>query len=79
MNYGDVESVKYAELLSTDFNKLDTIPYFKITWKTALDVEQRKDFETRLANWLAFKINQNQVKVDIIAEEKFETTESNLN
>jgi uncharacterized hydrophobic protein (TIGR00271 family) len=79
LNYGDVESVKYAELLSTDFNKLDTIPYFKITWKTALDVEQRKDFETRLANWLAFKINQNQVKVDIIAEEKFETTESNLN
>ncbi|GGE18895.1 DUF389 domain-containing protein [Psychroflexus salis] len=70
LNYGDVANVEYAELLSTDFNKLDTVPYFKIKWKTPLEKEEKQDFEKRLSDWLAFKIKQGKVKVDI------ETTET---
>lgn len=66
LNYGDVANVEYAELLSTDFNNVDTIPYFKITWKTALEQNQKNDFENKLANWLSFKLNQKKVKVDIV-------------
>lgn len=66
LNYGDVANVEYAELLSTDFNNVDTIPYFKITWKTNLALEEKTDFEEKLANWLSFKLKQNKVKVDIV-------------
>lgn len=68
LNYGDVANVEFAELLSTDFNKLDTIPYFKITWKTELDKEHKDDFEKKLSNWLSFKLKQDKVKVDIVEE-----------
>lgn len=66
LNYGDVANVEYGELLSTDFNNVDTIPYFKITWKTNLALEEKTDFEDKLANWLSFKLKQNKVKVDIV-------------
>jgi hypothetical protein len=66
LNYSQVENVEFAELLSTDFNKLDTIPYFKITWKEPLEVSERKDFEEKLSAWLSFKLKQKKVNVDII-------------
>lgn len=66
LNYRDVVNVEFAELLSTDFNKLDTVPYFKITWKQNLDASERKDFESKLSDWLSFKLKQKKVKVDIV-------------
>ena len=29
----DIESVSYANVISTDFYNTDTIPTFKVTWK----------------------------------------------
>lgn len=68
LNYGDVANVEFAELLSTDFNKLDTVPYFKITWKNPMEADEKRDFETKLSNWLSFKLKQKKVKVDIIEQ-----------
>lgn len=68
LNYGDVAHVEYAELLSTDFTNLDTIPYFKITWKTPLEASEKIGFENKLGKWLSFKMKQPKVKVDIVEE-----------
>ncbi|MGM0636447.1 MAG: DUF389 domain-containing protein, partial [Bacteroidota bacterium] len=65
LNYENAKQVKYGEMHSTDFNQIDTIPYFEIKWTENLEANQRKELENKLAKWLSFKTNQDNVKVEI--------------
>jgi len=65
LNYDKVESVSYAEMFTARNNKIDTIPSFRLSWNDKITYEEKIDFEKRLANWLAFKIEAKKVEVEI--------------
>lgn len=65
LNYPDVRKISYGDVISTDFNKIDTIPIFNLTWSFELSESEKLSFEDKLANWLAFKLKQRIVEVAI--------------
>lgn len=65
LNYEKVEDVAYAEMFIARNNDLDTVPSFKLTWNDDMTLEDKKTFENRLSNWLAYKIKAKKVDVEI--------------
>jgi hypothetical protein len=65
INYPDVRKISYGDVISTDFNRIDTIPKFNLTWNFELTENEKLSFEDKLANWLAFKLKQKKVEVNI--------------
>ncbi len=68
LNYPQAGRVKYGEMLSTEFNGTDTLPYFQIKWKSALEETERIEFEQKLEKWLSFKLKKDQIQVEIVEE-----------
>lgn len=65
LNYEKVESVSFAEMYISKNNKIDTIPSFRLEWNDEITFDEKLIFEKRLANWLAFKIEAENVEVEI--------------
>lgn len=68
LNYPDVRKISYGDIISTDFNRIDTIPKFSLTWRFELSESERFTYEGKLSNWLAFKLKQQKVEVQIEAK-----------
>lgn len=66
INYPEVSQVSYADVISTDFNQLDTIPNFYLQWSGELTEEQSNKSKKKLEDWLAFKLKQDRVEVRIV-------------
>ena len=65
LNYDKVESVSFAEMFVSKNDKIDTIPSFRLEWNDEITYEEKRIFENRLANWLAYKIEAKKVEVEI--------------
>ncbi len=52
----NIKSLRYANTLVSNFNKIDTILYFEVIWKESIEDGKRMQDETELRNWLALKI-----------------------
>jgi uncharacterized hydrophobic protein (TIGR00271 family) len=65
LNYGKVTSVAYAEMLLDNDLKVDTIPTFKVSWNGELSYAEKLQFEKKLSDWLAFKMDLQKIDVDI--------------
>jgi len=65
LNYGKVTDVAYAEMIYDNDLKIDTIPTFRVTWDGDLSYNEKLEFEKKLADWLAFKIDTEKIDVDI--------------
>lgn len=65
LNYNKVNRVSFADMLIFKDGKTDTIPSFRLTWDEKLTYADKKTFENRLSNWLAYKINAKNVEVEI--------------
>jgi len=59
----DIESVSYANVISTDFYNTDTIPTFKVTWKKNSKEKSKASENIRLQNWLRKKMKNEKVIV----------------
>ena len=59
----DIESVSYANVISTDFYNTDTIPTFKVTWKKNSKEKIKASENIRLQNWLRKKLKNEKVIV----------------
>jgi nitrogen fixation-related uncharacterized protein len=65
LNYGMVTDVAYAEMLYDNNSKVDTIPTFRVSWNGELTYSEMLQFEEKLSKWLAFKIDVENIDVDI--------------
>jgi uncharacterized hydrophobic protein (TIGR00271 family) len=65
LNYGKVTDVAFAEMLYDNNSTIDTIPTFKVSWDGALSYAEKLEFEKRLSDWLAYKIDVEKIDVDI--------------
>ena len=66
-NYDNLERLGYAYLISTDFNKTDSIPLFEVTWKKeAKRAETVKDMN-KLQSWLRLRLNNEKIQIKEMA------------
>ncbi|RRO25170.1 DUF389 domain-containing protein [Flavobacteriaceae bacterium 14752] len=65
LNYEKVTDVAYAEMFIARNDVLDTVPSFRLTWKAEMTLADKKIFENRMSNWLAYKIKAKKVDVEI--------------
>ncbi len=59
----DVKGVSYYNILHTNFKKIDTVPYFIISWKEEIDSVKKNQEIKRYKNWLISKLKSDKVVV----------------
>lgn len=64
INYENIKSLSYASTLTSNFNTIDTIPVFKVTWVDTISEAVRIKDQQRLYNWLKFKIKPDTLVVE---------------
>lgn len=61
-NYENVENLSYANMITTNFDRIDTIPTFNVTWKSNVPARVRTADAERMQNWLNIRL-----KLDTLA------------
>ncbi|MCM4160484.1 DUF389 domain-containing protein [Antarcticibacterium flavum] len=61
-NYENVENLSYANMITTNFDRIDTIPTFNVTWKRNVPSRARTADAERMQNWLNIRL-----KLDTLA------------
>ena len=62
-NYENVESLSYATMISTNFEKIDTIPTFTITWRKNVPARQRRADIAKMQTWLDLRLQLDTLAV----------------
>ncbi|MFB9056349.1 DUF389 domain-containing protein [Mariniflexile ostreae] len=64
INYETIEQISYANVITSNFKKMDTVPVFSIRWVDSLAKEstRRKD-KQKLEKWLKLKFNLDTLQV----------------
>ncbi|MFC7356612.1 DUF389 domain-containing protein [Jejudonia soesokkakensis] len=52
----ELEQFSYSKRVSTNFEKIDTIPVFNVTWSKSLRNREKEEKNKQLAEWLQFKL-----------------------
>ncbi|MCM4157479.1 DUF389 domain-containing protein [Gramella sp. AN32] len=62
INYENIEEIGYSNLISTNFQKTDTIPTFTVTWDKKLNNVQVREQEAKFREWMKIRL-----KLDTLA------------
>ena len=62
-NYENLTSLGFSYTITTDFNKMDTIPVFNVQWKKGLPVKQIKTDSQKLTDWLRLRLKNSKIQV----------------
>src|SRR5690606_15087004 len=63
INYGDLSSISFSNTFVSDFEKIDTIPVFTVSWKAGVPRQARVNNNEKLKNWLAFKLGKKNIEL----------------
>lgn len=63
VNYENVESLSYANRISTNFARIDTIPTFSVTWEPNVPQRTRRTETQKLQKWLSLRLNLDTLAV----------------
>ena len=63
LNYENLESLGFAYTIITDFDKIDTIPIFEVTWKKGTKRRNIDEDTEKLSNWLKLRLNDNKIRL----------------
>lgn len=63
INYEQVESLNYANRISTNFEKTDTLAVFEIKWKSTVNPEEKMKNLGKIQTWLKFKLQKDTLLV----------------
>jgi uncharacterized hydrophobic protein (TIGR00271 family) len=66
VNYENVENLSFANMISTNFSKIDTIPTFNIIWKNNVGNTIKKAETKKIQNWLALRLKLDTLAVKSI-------------
>lgn len=67
VNYENLVALAFSYVVSTDFNKLDTIPVFEAKWKDLSDRNAVDQQSKKLVDWLKIRLKDNKVQLRIEA------------
>jgi len=62
-NYNNLDSLMFAYTITTDFNKIDTIPIFEVVWKKGTKRNDINQDTQKLSQWLKLRLNDNNVRI----------------
>ncbi|MCG9970103.1 DUF389 domain-containing protein [Christiangramia crocea] len=62
INYENIEEIGYSNLITTNFQKLDTIPTFTVTWNSEIQSAELREQQQKFENWMKLRL-----KLDTIA------------
>jgi uncharacterized hydrophobic protein (TIGR00271 family) len=63
INYGDLSSISFSNTFISDFEKIDTIPVFTVSWRDGVSRQVRTTNNEKLKNWLAFKLGKESIEI----------------
>jgi uncharacterized hydrophobic protein (TIGR00271 family) len=63
VNYENLVALAFAYVVSTDFNKLDTIPVFEAKWKDMSDRTTVDEQSKKLSDWLKIRLKDDKVQL----------------
>ncbi len=69
IHYPDITSISYSDVIKNNFEKLDTLPIFSITWKEGKSSEDIVAERDKVQSWLRLKLNDKKVEVTAITVE----------
>jgi uncharacterized hydrophobic protein (TIGR00271 family) len=58
INYENLETISYASTLRSNFNKIDTLTVFNVTWDSSISKRDRAKSMTRIYEWLKYKLQK---------------------
>ncbi len=56
INYENIEEIGYSNLITTNFNKIDTIPTFTVSWNSAVANRELREEQARFENWMRVRL-----------------------
>ncbi|MFS4456567.1 DUF389 domain-containing protein [Maribacter sp. 2304DJ31-5] len=62
-NYENLERLGYSYLISTDFEKMDTVPVFEVLWKKNAKKAQTITNVKKIQEWLKLRLKDDRVQV----------------
>ncbi len=62
VNYSNISNLSFANTISTNFSKIDTIPTFNITWKQNINSRTKNADAEKIQKWLTLRL-----KLDTLA------------
>jgi uncharacterized hydrophobic protein (TIGR00271 family) len=62
-NYENVENLSYANMITTNFSRIDTIPTFNVTWKNNVPQRVRTADSERMQRWLSIRLKMDTLAV----------------
>lgn len=60
-NYSNLMTLAYSRSLVTDFNKLDTIPVFEVSWKKGINTKTEQQDSEKLEAWLKLRLKNPKI------------------
>ncbi|WP_185956515.1 DUF389 domain-containing protein [Changchengzhania lutea] len=64
VNYETIEQFSYANVINSNFSKMDTLPVFSVKWKDVTKEDLRKKDQAKLEKWLKIKLKLDTLVVD---------------
>ncbi|MCK0144576.1 DUF389 domain-containing protein [Arenibacter sp. F26102] len=62
-NYENLTNMGFSYTITTDFNKVDTIPIFNVQWKKGIPAKQIKTDAQKLTDWLRLRLKNSKIQV----------------
>ena len=62
-NYENLESLGFSFKMSTNFQKIDTIPVFEVQWKKGMSKRRKKADTEKLHEWLKLRLNDKSIQI----------------
>lgn len=64
INYDGLKELGYSNLVTTNFEKTDTIPTFNLTWKKGLSANEISAEKERFGKWIKVRLKLDTLKVN---------------
>ena len=64
INYENIKTLSYSNMMVSNFSTIDTIPVFKVTWVDTISEAVKVKDQKRLYEWLKFKIKPDTLVVE---------------
>ncbi|MEY8779348.1 DUF389 domain-containing protein [Allomuricauda sp. XS_ASV26] len=62
-NYENIDALGFSYLITTDFNKLDTVPVFEVKWKDGLRTDQKQTDAKKMLSWLKLRLQDSTLVI----------------
>ncbi|WP_339610622.1 DUF389 domain-containing protein [uncultured Planktosalinus sp.] len=63
INYEDLNSISFSNTLVSNFQEIDTIPVFTVSWNDNVSRQLKNSNNEKIKNWLAFKLDKENIEI----------------